>query len=183
MAKLGFKAGSTTRSGSRFSRFRGPEGLMRTHSRSGLALILVLTVIMALVVIATPFVLSMIMHEKTAVAERAQRQAGWGAEGVRNFALAQLFRTAESFEREGSDKGGTPYMDDPSEFMVDIRDARLKDIKVLDPQGNIWGVEAHDEQGKINVLTAPDRVVLNLRTNLSSRVIDMKDILTLDRKS
>ena len=151
----------------------------RMHSKSGLALILVLTVIMALAVIATPFVLSMIMHEKTATAERARRQAGWGAEGVRNFAIAQLFRGAESFEREAFDKGGTPYMDDLTEFLVEIRDARLKDLKILDPQGNLWDVEAHDEQGKINVLSAPDRIVLNLRTNLSARVIDMKDILTL----
>jgi hypothetical protein len=151
-------------------------------SRSGLALILVLTVIMALAVIATPFVLSMIMHEKTAVADRARRQAGYGAEGVRNFAVAQLYRGAEHFERRDLEKGqegATPYSDDPSEFTVEIRDARLKDLNVRDPKGTLWGVTAHDEQGKINVTSAPDRIVVNLRTNLSQRVIDLKDVLTI----
>ncbi len=149
--------------------------------RSGLALILVLTVIMALAVIATPFVLSMIMHEKTAVAELARRQAGYGAEGVRNFAVSQLFRGAEHFERLDLEQGkdGTPYMDDPPEFQVEIRDARLKDLKIRDPKGSLWGVSAHDEQGKINVTSAPDRICVNVRTNLSQRVLDLKDVLTI----
>ncbi|HZN61163.1 MAG TPA: hypothetical protein VFC90_02040, partial [Planctomycetota bacterium] len=150
--------------------------------KSGLALILVLTVIMALAVIATPFVLSMIMHEKTAVAERARRQAGYGAEGVRNFAVAHLYRGAESFERQSLDQGkegATPYIDDEGEFVVEIRDARLKDLGVRDPKGNLWGVTATDEQGKLNVMSAPDRVAVNLRTNLSQRVTDLKDVLTI----
>lgn len=149
--------------------------------RSGLALILVLTVIMALAVIATPFVLSMIMHEKTAVAERARRQAGYGAEGVRNFAVSQLFRGAEHFERTDLEKGkeGTPYLDEEGEFRVDVRDARLKELNIRDPKGLLWGVTAFDEQGKINVTSAPDRVCINARTNISTRVVDMKDILTI----
>ena len=150
-------------------------------SRSGLALILVLTVIMSLAIIATPFVLSMIMQEKTAVAERARRQAGYGAEGVRNFAAALLYRGAEPLERidfeEG--RGGTPYADEPAEFLVEIRDARLKDLKIRDPKGSVWGVTAHDEQGKINVFSAPQLVGDNLRDSLSRRVVDLKDFLTI----
>ena len=156
------------------SNFRG--------SRSGLALILVLTVIMALAVIATPFVLSMIMHEKTAVVERARRQAGYGAEGIRNFAVISLYRNAEYFERRDLEQGkteATPYSDTPEEFVVEVRDARLKDLKVRDPKGFLWGVTATDEQGKINVDSAPDRISVNVRTALSGRVVDLKEILTL----
>ncbi|HEU4339287.1 MAG TPA: hypothetical protein VFS19_04400, partial [Planctomycetota bacterium] len=147
-----------------------------------MALILVLTVIMALAVIATPFVLSMIMHEKTAVAERARRQAGYGAEGVRNFAVTQLYRNAEYFERQDLEQGkqeATPYADTVDEFTVEIRDARLKDLKVRDPKGFLWGVTATDEQGKINVSSAPDRVAVNARTSMSQRVVDLKDMLTI----
>lgn len=144
--------------------------------RTGLALILVLTVIMALVIIATPFVLSMIMQEKTAVAERARRQAGYGAEGVRNFAASQLFRGADGLERA---TGGTPYMDEPAEFQIEMRDARLKDLKVLDPHGSLWGVTAQDEQGKINVMTAPDRPCVTIRGILDPKVVDLKDVLTI----
>ena len=159
--------------------------MSRSHvrgSRSGMALILVLTVIMALAVIATPFVLSMIMQEKTAVAERARRQAGYGAEGIRNFAVVQIYRNAEPFERkdlEGGKTEATPYVDIPEEFIIEVRDARLKDLKVRDPKGFLWGVTVTDEQGKINVSSAPDRVSVNMRTSLSGRVVDLKDVLTL----
>ncbi|HTF56257.1 MAG TPA: hypothetical protein VK661_03240, partial [Planctomycetota bacterium] len=152
------------------------RGTPHLGRRSGLALILVLTVIMALAIIATPFVLSMIMQEKTAVAERARRQAGYGAEGVRNFAASQLFRGADGLERAN---GGTPYMDEPGEFQVEMRDARLKDLKVLDPHGSLWGVTAQDEQGKINVLTAPDRPCITIRGILDPKVVDLKDVLTI----
>src|SRR5262245_17496229 len=187
---LGHRAGSSIHSGFPLSSFQGDSRAQEADMprirlasrRSGLALILVLTVIMALAVIATPFVLSMIMHEKTAVAERARRQAGYGAEGVRNFAVAQLYRGAEYFERQALEQGkegATPYCDEPGELEVDIRDARLKDLGVRDPKGNLWGGTATEEQGRINVMSAPDRVAVNLRTSLSQRVMDLKDVLTI----
>ncbi|HKS16831.1 MAG TPA: hypothetical protein VJU16_05935, partial [Planctomycetota bacterium] len=122
------------------------------------------------------------MHEKTAVADRAKRQAGYGAEGVRNFAIAALYRNAEHFERQALEQGkdgATPYSDTPDELEVEIRDARLKDLKVREPNGNLWGVTATDEQGKINVTSAPDRVSVNARLSVSQRVVDLKDMLTI----
>ncbi|HKS16371.1 MAG TPA: hypothetical protein VJU16_03610, partial [Planctomycetota bacterium] len=157
---------------------------VHTHRsrRSGLAFILVLTVILGLAAIATPFVLSMIMLERTAVVDRARRQAGYGAEGVRNFAAARLSRTAEHFQRQDLEQGkdaATPYCDAEDEFVVEIRDARLKDLNIREPRGSIWGVTATDEQGKINVASAPPRIVAGLRTLLSPRVVDLKEVLTL----
>jgi hypothetical protein len=149
----------------------------RAGPNAGMALVLVLTVILALAIIGTPFVLSMIMQEKTAVADRARRQAGYGAEGVRNYAISRLFPGPDCTER--NTKGGTPYSDTTGEFDVDLRDDRLKDLHIFDPKGTIWGVSASDEQGKINVFTAPERVCTNVRDILNPKVVDLKDVLTI----
>jgi hypothetical protein len=154
--------------------------MRRCHTR-GLALILVLIVILALGAIATPFVLSMIMHEKTAASERARSQAAWGAEGSRNLSAVRLVRGTDHFERLEVERGrpGTPYVDDPSEFEVRPREARRPGFEVDNPRGPLWGAAVQDEQAKINVTSAPARVADAIRSRLGPRVIDHKDALTL----
>ena len=44
-------------------------------TNSGMALVIVLTVLLALALIATPFVLSMVLQEKTATLEKEQKRA------------------------------------------------------------------------------------------------------------
>ncbi len=150
----------------------------RTSRRSGLALVLVLTVVMALAIIATPFVLSMIEQERTAVTGRAWQQAFTGAEGVRNFAITRVLAGTDGIERHGNPPG-TPYLDTRSETFVDLRDARLRNAGVLDGKGNLWGVIVQDEQGKVNSLSAPGPVLQNLRRVVDPRVVDPKDYLTI----
>ncbi|MBI2931455.1 MAG: hypothetical protein HYY16_07365, partial [Planctomycetes bacterium] len=148
--------------------------------RTGLALVLVLTIILALVLIATPFVLSMIKQERVATTEKAERQATYGSEGVRNFGVATLLGGLDANERQGTTGvWNTPYSDVESEFSIDLRDSRLASLKILDPHGKIWGVTAEDEQAKIDIRTAPERVLQTLRTYVDTRVIDLKDVTTM----
>ncbi|MBI4563828.1 MAG: hypothetical protein HY716_03935 [Planctomycetes bacterium] len=141
---------------------------------------LVLTVLMALAIIATPFVLSMLEQEKTAAVGRSERQADYGAEGARNFAIAHLVRGTEGFERHApTGIHNTPYQDTPDEFQIDLRDARLKALRIADPRGRIWGASAQDEQGKINTLSAPSRVLDTLRSLVDVRIADVKDYVTI----
>jgi len=148
-------------------------------TRRGIALILVLTVVLALVLIATPFVLSMTKQERTATVEKAERQAVYGSEGVRNFAAATLIRGRDESERRTPGAlWTTPYSDTESEFAIDLRDPKLATLKILDMQGKIWGVVAEDEQAKVNVRTAPERLIRTLRTHVDARVIDFKDYTT-----
>ncbi|MGE3165110.1 MAG: hypothetical protein AB7O52_09410 [Planctomycetota bacterium] len=65
---------------------------------SGMALILVILVLSALVLIGTPFILSMTLQEQGSVHTAAQERARLGAESARNYAVAQLFATHPSRE-------------------------------------------------------------------------------------
>ena len=49
-----------------------PQNVARQR---GIAIILVITVLMALVLVGTPFVLSMILQEETSVVQKEQRQS------------------------------------------------------------------------------------------------------------
>src|SRR5439155_8186984 len=101
-------------------------------SRRGIALVLVLTVILALAIIATPFVLSMIKQEQGATVEKALQQSSWGAEGAKNWAVVRLYDGIEPAERQ--QKNGTPYCDGPEEFnRITLADMRLASLKVNDP--------------------------------------------------
>ncbi|MCI0651139.1 MAG: LamG domain-containing protein [Planctomycetes bacterium] len=64
----------------------------RNASR-GIALILVVLVLAALVVIGTPFVLSMRLQEQGAIKSLAVRQAEYAALSARNFTVANLIQT------------------------------------------------------------------------------------------
>src|SRR5215831_20760148 len=140
-----------------FSRSRRPSSSSR-----GMALILVLTVIFALIIIATPFVLSMIKQEQGAAVERSLQQSTWGAEGARNWAVVRLFDGIDQAERQA--KGGTPYSDGLGEFDIPLLDLRLKSLKVKDPQGKLWGLTVQDEQGKLNVASCPEHAIDTVRT-------------------
>ena len=109
---------------------------MRQHRRQGLALILVMTVVMALAIIATPFVLSMILQERSATTARYLSQADYGADGAKNYAIWRLMQSVDAVERQS--KGTSYYYDTQAEFDIhtdeDMLTARLNTV---DPKGNI----------------------------------------------
>lgn len=154
---------------------------MAGGSQRGLALVIVLTVLLALVIIGTPFVLSMVLQEKGATAQKEQKQADYGADGVRNYAAWRLMRGHDSLERRApAPPWATYYADGPSEFQVRPAD-HIPPATASNLKGAIWGVNIQDEQGKINVTTAP-AAVLNRFVGpglVDSRLVDLKDFLTL----
>ena len=127
----------------------------RNGSETGVALIMVIVVLMALVVIATPFTISMRNQSRNAVellhSERARRDC----ELLRNMALERIKDTHPDRDIL------TPLADDESEWPLD--DLSLpqsgKGPEALD---RISSVRAMDLQGRINANTASIYLLANL---------------------
>src|SRR5687768_10522178 len=115
------------------------------RGRRGLALVLVMTVVLALSVIATPFVLSMILQERSGTMSRYASQADRGADGARNYALWRLMGGLDPIERRFSSGANNGYYYDvPLEFDVRLDEQYLTQRngpKIADPRGAIWGVD------------------------------------------
>jgi hypothetical protein len=154
---------------------------MNRRREDGLALILVMTVVLALAIIATPFVLSMILQERTGTTARYLSQADYGADGAKNYALWRLMQSLDPIERRaGTGIFSSYYYDTRQEF--DIRlDEELKTSKlqITDPKGAIWGINVEDEQGKLNARTCNVDALNNLARMVDGRVVNLKDYITL----
>lgn len=133
------------------------DGGRRTWNveRRGIAIVVVLTVILALLLIGTPFVLSMLEQERTASRFLAEGDAVLTADGARTAAVSYLLRTHDAWEAWDPARGraplnwGTPDWDDASEFAFDWRDLTLSDLRPEVPRRA--GVFVQDEQGKVSV--------------------------------
>jgi hypothetical protein len=144
-----------------------------------LALILVMTVVLALAIIATPFVLSMILQERTATAARYLSQADYGADGAKNYAMWRLMQSVDYIERRHSGGGASSYYyDTQTEFDIRLDDDIRNRVKISDPKGSIWGLSVQDEQGKLNVRTCGEPALRNLSSMVDGRVINLKDYVT-----
>src|SRR5437867_3052248 len=103
-------------------------------SERGIALVLVMTGVLALAVVATPFVLSMLLQERCGTLSRYESQADYGAEGAKNFALWRLMYSIDPIERRfPTGLSNSYYWDTEQEFDIRIDDATLtKSAKVRD---------------------------------------------------
>ncbi|MHC4945562.1 MAG: hypothetical protein ACYTG7_21320 [Planctomycetota bacterium] len=119
---------------------RGPGVL---HHR-GVALITVIVVLMALVIIATPFSISMRHHSESATDLLHKTRARKECEALRNLALESLKLTHPGLDSE------TPHSDAPAEWELDLDDVDLG-FKTSDPRGKIWSLDLEDLQGRINL--------------------------------
>jgi hypothetical protein len=135
-----------------------------------LALVLVMTVVLALAIVATPFVLSMILQERTGTVARYASQADFGAEGAKNYALWRLMLGVDPVERRyGTGVTASYYFDTAQEFDVRLDDIYLQRLKIADPKGAIWGLAVQDEQGKLNVRSAPLGALTTLAAAVTGR--------------
>src|SRR5689334_2674750 len=153
---------------------------MNRRRDKALALILVMTVILALAIIATPFVLSMILQERTGTAARYLSQADYGADGAKNYAMWRLIQSVDYIERRGGGGAASSYYyDTETEFDIRLDDDIRNRVRISDPKGSIWGVTVQDEQGKLNTRTCGEPALRNLNSMVDARVINLKDYLTL----
>lgn len=154
---------------------------MKQRNERGLALILVMTVVLALSIIATPFVLSMILQERTGTSARYLSQADYGADGAKNYAIWRLMPSVDPLERRSPSGMSSSYTyDTDREFEVRLDEMPLSTkMHVSDPKGSIWGINVQDEQGKLNTKTCSIAALTNLASMVDSRVVSLKDYLTL----
>src|SRR6516164_8832908 len=120
--------------------FPRPTG--SSERERGLALVLVMTVVLALTIVATPFVLSMILQERSGTVARYESQADYGAEGAKNYAMWRLMYGVDPIERRnGVGLNASYYYDTAQECDIRLTDAYLtKKARVSDPKGPIWGL-------------------------------------------
>lgn len=154
---------------------------MNQRRDRGLALILVMTVVLALAIIATPFVLSMILQERSGTAARYLSQADFGADGAKNYAIWRLMPSNDYYERRNPSGLSSSYtFDTDKEFDVRLDEDPIRSkLKVSDPKSSIWGVAVQDEQGKLNTRTCNPSALQNLSRLVDGRVVNLKDYLTL----
>ncbi|MEM7165478.1 MAG: hypothetical protein AAF581_08440 [Planctomycetota bacterium] len=170
---------------------------LRSNRETGVALLMAIVVLAALLMIGTPFVLSMRLQEEGATQLVNDERARLAAESVRNRAVARLFETHPSREAEsdplqrnvGSNDEGdlTEIVQDPAnvdgaeDLLVPIpREVALialaeapVDEELTEEMATeaypmrsgtdrLVAVEIEDEQGKLNINTAPPIVLGNL---------------------
>lgn len=148
--------------------------MRRQRNDRGLALVLVLTVILALAIIATPFVLSMLKQEQSATTHKAGTKADYGSEIGTNWAAYLAMQGIDKRERE---LGLTPYCDSMQEFQVPPRDGRLA-LDANTTTGTLIGMAMQDEQSKLNIRSCPERAITTLKGLVDTRITDPRDYLT-----
>src|SRR3972149_11153572 len=150
--------------------------IFQSSNRRGIALVLVLIILGALVLVATPFVFSMLLHERAGWQLTRGAQALFGADGAKNIAISRLYATNDYNERRlTAAPFHTPYYDTRDEMRIDLRGSALN---LSNTQGALAGVEIQDEQGKINLTTAPPTLIANINALIDRRVSDFKDFTT-----
>jgi hypothetical protein len=149
---------------------------------AGIALLLVVVCLATLIAIAVPFAISMVVHERSTKSDLDAVHASYAAEGARAHALAQVFKTHPSRERSRTAIApfNTPGTDTLDEFSVDWTAGGLDtSAEIANPKGVLWSVdELQDEQGKINIRTAPKRVLDNLTAVLGKGNVDVRAFVT-----
>lgn len=138
-----------------------------------MALILVVVIAALLVAIALPFAFSMGQQEKGARGSVDRVHARFAAAAARNRAVAAVVPGWEGLEERPSSPVpyNTPFYDTAREF------SSGRAGRPMAP-GFGTGALVADEQGKINVRTAPKLVVDNLMKRIDPRVDDVRDYLT-----
>lgn len=132
-------------------------------NRKGITLVLVLLILTALILLGIPFTISMLYKEKTSKDTLHITQSRIAASGARNSAINLLLRTHDFYELQPYPAPfNDPDCDTPEEMQINLSQFNITDTS--NPKGIIWSSYAEDEQGKINILTAPRRVVDYLKT-------------------
>jgi len=153
----------------------------RGRRESGFAILMVVLVLVGLIIIGAPFAISMRQQELASVNFAARTHAKLVANGALNLAKAQLERSHEFYEHLEAQTGRPPtmfnsdYVDSGGELRVNFADAAqlgFDPAALANPAGAMWSARAEDEQGKINVKTAPGVLLRNLLLEVTGETFD-----------
>ncbi len=135
----------------------------------GIALILVIVVLMALLLIATPFASNMLNHQVATVVHDSADRAQVDEQSLTNHVMAKLRQTHPRYDK-------TPYVDGIEEIVAAETLDGVGDLDgVANPRGSIWSARVEDEQAKININAASPFALANLfggRSKLDDNVSD-----------
>jgi len=154
---------------------------MNVHARRtrGIAIVMVLLLLAGLIALATPFVISMMLHERSAASDVHAAQSRAGAEAAIDHGIATLVRRAQPKAQKFPILG-------PKDLAVRM-DFNGNDLVVnlKDPSGLLWTAHIEDEQGKVNLNSAPPALLGNLlaSSTLSEKAQQGDTVLLLDDKN
>ncbi|MFH0889290.1 MAG: LamG-like jellyroll fold domain-containing protein [Planctomycetota bacterium] len=144
---------------------RAPKNgiFQKAFNNQGITLVIILLILTSLIILAIPFAGSMLFKEKSSKDVLQTNQSRFAAIGARNSAINLLLRTHNFYELNtgASAPFNTPDYDTTNEFETNLY--QFSQIP-SDPKGTIWSAIAEDEQAKINLTTAPRRVVNQLKS-------------------
>jgi len=129
------------------------------HER-GIALLTVITCLVALMIIAVPFAISMRMGLERSEVHNARLRARNTVDSILNFQKAYLVQTTENVEiRNRADEAKGAYSDPDMDNLVEIQPTLRHMATALgvpasdleDPYGLIAGAHVEDENGKVNL--------------------------------
>jgi uncharacterized membrane protein YgcG len=146
---------------------RGTRGAIvhvAARGEQGFAIIIVLLVLLALLVMSTPFLLAARNADRSSSELADQASARLALDSAEHRARAGLGATHPAQDT-------TPYWDSLDEIKVDNRfDPRFLDAN--DPHGVMWDLDVEDVAGKIDLNSASPHVIANLM-GASARFADV----------
>ncbi|MHC4249106.1 MAG: hypothetical protein ACYS9X_08265 [Planctomycetota bacterium] len=163
-------------------------------SRRGVAIMMVVLILAALISIAGPFAISMHIYERNARHFRDTVRARLAAEGAVAHAISCLRRTEDAAEAEAryGAPWNTPDVDTQEELDVFFsfggdngKALEAAGVKFDDPKGVMWSANVEDEQGKVNLISAAPRVLGSMlrSANLAVDTVPGASVLVLDDAS
>jgi hypothetical protein len=164
------------------------------RNERGIALLTVITALMALMVIAVPFAIAMRMGRERSVATNAKARARHQVESVLRFLESYLVRSTERVEIENRANDVDSTNNDPeSDTLAEIQPTMANMGSALgvtaselqDPYGTILGWEVEDENGKLNLNSASFFALGNLMgmSVLSNELSEGETNITLEDAS
>lgn len=123
--------------------------------RGGFAMVIVLLTLMALLVLCTPFLMT-VRNADQASAQFSDRQSlELVLDGAERLADARLGASHPALD-------STPYYDSLDELHVDNDFADKAFLDPSDPKGAMFDLDVHDVSGRIDLNSAPPQVIANL---------------------
>jgi len=141
----------------------GARGLCELKPR-GVAILMVIAVLAGLMALAAPFVLSMVLHGRTARGDLNALQARLGSEAATSHALAQLVKNTTRYDPSSGQLPLTILSDlkVTMDFPAADREFGKLGVNVQNQKGQLWSAKVEDEQAKINLTTVPPVLLGNL---------------------